>query len=242
MAGYYFLMSLLPPLPERLGDGLKAGLDAVSGLARKHAEQPDRDLLEMHLRSIDVSNFIALETGRRDLIPGGSLTREELAGARGLPGIFMDFSKEREKGRGRVYVYDRLWESYFRESFKLAESKKCAFLKRYIPWEIQLRNTLAGARRSGAPGDNEQHQVLPQFQDYDMEYLISGLREQRSPLEQERYLDRERLRFIAGCLDHDAFSLDALLGYLSRAMVFSRWQKAEQTFPIDKLLNAGGIK
>lgn len=242
MGNYYYLMSLLPPLPAALGQPLGADVAWLAAQARQNIDPADREVLEVHLLYADVANFISRESGRENFLPGGRLTPEDIDTQEGLPEVIIDFLRTQEGGTARPYVYDRLWEMYYALALQTAERSGNPFMKKYLPWEIQLRNTLTAWRASQAGLDPAGYLVAPNNNFYNFDQLLSGLKECAGPLEAERFLDRERLTFISGCLDHDGFSLDALLGYLSQAYIFSRWQDQDKPFDLDKITFAGEVK
>ncbi len=242
MGNYYYLMSLLPPLPAALGQPPGAGVAWLAAQARQNIAPADREALEAHLLYADVANFISRESGREIYLPWGRLTPEDIDTQENLPEVIVDFLKEQDQVTNRPYVYDRLWEMYYARVLQTAERSGNIFLKKYLPWEIQLCNTLTSWRAWQAGLDPAGYLVAPNNAAYNFDKLLSGLKECTGPLEAELYLDRERLRFISGCLDHDGFSLDALLGYLSQAYIFSRWQDQDKPFDLDKITFAGGVK
>lgn len=242
MGNYYYLMSLLPPLPAALGQPLGADAAWLADKARQNIDPADQEVLESYLQYADVANFISRESGRGKFLPGGRLTADEIANRKELPDVISDFLKEQDSGPARPYAYDRLWEKYYARALQIAERSDNAFLKKYLPWEIQLRNTLSSLRASQTGADPAGYLVAPNNSAYSFDQLLSGLKECSGPLEAEMYIDRERLKFISGCLDHDGFSLDALLGYLSQAYIFYRWQDSAQPFEVDKITFAGGVK
>lgn len=242
MGNYYYLMSLLPPLPAALGQPLGAGVAWLADQARQNIDPADREALEAHLLYADVANFISREAGREIFLPWGRLTLEDIDTQNDLPEVIIDFLKEQDGSLVRPYAYDRLWERYYTLALQTAERSGNIFLKKYLPWEIQLRNTLTSLRTSLAGLGPAGYLVAPNNAAYSFDQLLSGLKECAGPLESESHLDRERLKFISGCLDHDGFSLDALLGYLSQAYIYFRWQDQGKPFDLDKITFAGGVK
>ncbi len=242
MGNYYYLMSLLPPLPAALGQPLGADVSWLAAQARQNIAPADREALEAHLLYADVANFINRESGRENFLPGGRLTPEDIDTQEDLPELIRDFLKEQGQGTNRPYAYDRLWEMYHALVLQTAERSGNRFLNGYLPWEIQLRNALTAWRASQAGLNSDGYLVAPNNTFYNFDQLLAGLKECAGPLEAERFLDRERLTFISGCLDHDGFSLDALLGYLSQAYIYSRWQDQDKPFDLDKITFAGEVK
>jgi len=237
---YYYLMSLLPSLPETLGDPLPDGLDRLAQLARRNVEPGDSDLLELLLAQIDIVNYINQQTGRDIFLPGGSIMETDLKENRNLSPDIKEFLRQPEVSR--PFVYDRLWEIYLSRTLQKAEKLGNKFLKKYLPWEIQLRNALATMRAVQAGLEPSLYLARAGGEAYDLTPLLTVLKDCPGPLEAELYLDRERLKFVSACLDFDRFSLDALLGYLAQAMIFWRWENLKKPYDLNKITIAGGIK
>jgi hypothetical protein len=237
---YYYLMSLLPPLPESLGDQLPEGLDRLAQLARRNVEPDDSELLDLLLSQADILNYINHRTGRDVFMPGGFISQQDLEGNKNISQDIAEFLRQPEANR--PYAYDRLWEIYLTRALQTAEKRDNVFLKKYLLWETQLRNALTILRAGQAGLEKSSYLVAVGVETYDMGPVISGLKECSGPLEAELFLNRERLKFAAGCLNYDRFSLDALLGYLTQAMIFWRWKNLNKPYDLNKITIAGGIK
>jgi hypothetical protein len=237
---YYYLMSLFPPLPLELGETLHADLGWIADKAMLNVSPKDRDLLQAYLLSTDVINFINRESGRSRFIPGGLLALKNIVERRDLPEVIRDFLREPEMQR--QYAYDLLWEMYVNGTLQLAEKQNSHFLKNYLPWEIQLRNSLSVLRAAACGLEPAGFLVTPSIANYNFDDFISGLKECPGPLESELFIDRERLKFIATCLDYDAFSLDALLGYIAGARIHRRWQNLKKPYELNTITFSGGTK
>lgn len=225
MGAYYFLTCLLPPLPSTLGEKLSLPFSELSRMVRRHIQPADDALLKGHLSVIDAANFENLEQGRDLFLEGGALSREDLEARRNLPEFIRKFLDEKERGIRRAYLHDRLWELCYGALLALAGSEGCRYLLDYVPWEIELRNRLVALRLRESGGNVDDHAVLPGVRSADFTAMLSQLESQKNPLAAERYLDGERLKQIFHCQGHDPFSLDALLAFLSRAMIYGRWER-----------------
>ncbi|MCE5262487.1 MAG: DUF2764 domain-containing protein [Deltaproteobacteria bacterium] len=240
MGAYYFLICLLPPLPSSQGDKLSLPFSELSRMVRRHILPADEALLKGHLAVIDAANFEHREQGRDLFLEGGSISREDLEAGRNLPEFIRTFQEEKERGIRRVHLHDRLWELCYEELLRLAEKTGCRFLLDYIPWEIELRNRLTALRLREGSGNVEEHAVLPGIRNFDFTALLSQIEAQKNPLAVERYLDGERLKQIYHCQGNDPFSLDALLAYVSRAMIYGRWEKLQEPYDMKNFLYGGG--
>jgi hypothetical protein len=240
MGAYYFLICLLPSLPSTQGEKLPLPFAELSRMIRRHILPADDALLRSHLAVIDAANFEHREQGRDLFLEGGSLSREDLEAGRNLPEFIRVFLDEKERGIRRAHVHDRLWELCYEELLELAGKKGCRFLLDYVSWEIELRNRLAALRLRESGGSVEEHAVLPGIRSFDFTALLSQIEGQKNPLAVERYLDGERLKQIYHCQGNDPFSLDTLLAFVSRAMIYSRWEKLQEPYDMKNFLFGGG--
>jgi hypothetical protein len=241
MVDYYFLMCLLPPLPAALGDKMPLPFAEITGMIKRHIHPGGHyDLLCAHLLVVDTANWEQMDLERDLFMEGGLLSREEMTSHRDLPDFIRSFQEERERGIHLPYIYDRLWEIYYRYAHTVATHSLCRFLIDYLSWEIELRASLAALRARDEGVNPEEHAILGSFQSYDFSNLIAQFKSQKNPLLAERYLDEERLKQIYHCEGSSPFSLDALLAYLSRSMIYSRWEKISEPVDIENYLWHGG--
>jgi vacuolar-type H+-ATPase subunit C/Vma6 len=189
---------------------------------------------------IDAANWESLEQGREQFLEGGILSREELDARQNLPDFIRKFLDEKERGIRRTHIHDRLWELCYRALLAQAEEEGCRYLIDYVPWEIELRNRLVALRLRESGGNVDDHAVLPGIRSADFTAMLSQLESQKNPLAAERYLDGERLKQIFHCQGHDPFSLDALLAFLSRAMIYGRWEMLQAPYDMNNFLYGGG--
>jgi hypothetical protein len=240
MGAYYFLICLLPSLPSVPGEKMPLPFPELSRMIRRHIRSEDDPLLRSHLAVIDAANFENLEQGRDLFLEGGTVSREDLEAGRNLPDFIRAFLEEKERGIRRAHVHDRLWELCYEALLELAGKTGCRYLLDHVPWEIELRNRLAALRLREKGGNVEEHAVLPGIRNFDFTSLLSQIEGQKNPLAVERYLDGERLKQIYHCQGNDPFSLDALLAYVSRAMICNRWERLQEPYDMKNFLYGGG--
>ena len=240
MGGYYFFACLLPPIPSIPGEKLPVPFTEISRIIHRNIHPADDALLWAHLAVIDTANWENREQGQglfpgwRYPKPGGSRVQTEIC--RLLSGL-----SGGERARDSApYIPDRLWELYYGTLLSQAEKEKCRYLICYIPWEIELRNQLTALRLQNSSRGIEEHTIMPAIRNYDFTTLLSELDVQKNPLFAERYLDEERLKRICHCEVNDPFSLDNLLAFLSRAMIYSRWEKLQVPYDMNDFLYGGG--
>jgi hypothetical protein len=240
MGTYYFLLCLLPPLPSAPGEKMPLPFAELSRTVQRHILPSDDSLVRGHLAVIDAANFENRELGRDLFQEGGIVGREDLEAGRNLPEFILAFLEEKERGIRRVHPYDRLWELCYEALLVQAQKANCRYLLDYIPWEIELRNRLAALRLRETGGNAEERAVLPLIRNHDFTALLSQIEGQKNPLAVERALDGERLKQIYHCQGTDPFSLDALLAYVSRAMIYGRWERLQEPYDMNNFLFGGG--
>ncbi len=240
MGNYYCLMCLLPPMPVVLGEKMPLGFGEIAGVIKRNVLPEHIEIAFAHLQSVDAFNWEQMDQRRDFFLEGGFLSREDMAGAKDLPDFIRAFREEKERGIHRAYIYDRLWELYYSHAHAVAERFGCRFLIDYLSWEIELRLSLAAVRVREKGGNVDDHAILSALHPRDYSNLITQLKSQKNPLQAERYLDEERLRQIYRFEGSSGFSLDALLAYLLRSAIYSRWEKISERFDIETYLWHGG--
>ncbi|MBN1829406.1 MAG: DUF2764 family protein [Deltaproteobacteria bacterium] len=240
MSNYYFLMCLLPPMPTALGEKMSLGFGEIVGIVKRNIHPEHLEVAYAHIQSVDAFNWEQMDQKRDLFLEGGLLSRDDMAGNRELPDFIRAFREEKERGIHRAYLYDRLWELYYSHAHAVAERLGCQFLVDYLSWEIELRSSLAAIRVREKGGNIDDHAILGAVHSRDYSNLITQLKSQKNPLQAERYLDEERLRQIYRFEGSSGFSLDALLAYVTRSALYSRWEKISENFDIETYLWHGG--
>jgi len=236
MGKYYCLVNLIPPMPTLLGEKLPLPFTEISRIVRSHIEPEDRPLVESQLLAIDVANVETLHQGRPLFIEGGILSPEALERKTDLPLFIQIFLEEKDRGVRRPYLFDALWEEYYKFSYRLAQERNCQFLVSYLSLEIGLRNHLAMMRAKERGIEGEDYLILPHLSSQDLSAIAGQVRSQKNPLMAERLIDEERLKAIFHCEGSDPFSVDAVLAILARASLFSRWEKMAIPYEVDAIL------
>ncbi|KAF0160195.1 MAG: hypothetical protein FD159_2 [Syntrophaceae bacterium] len=240
MGAYYFLACLLPPLPSSLGEKLTVPFPDITRMVRRHIQPSDDDLLRAQLSIIDAANWESIDQGRDHFQEGGTLTYEEMETRQNLPAFIRQFLAEKERGIRRPHIYDRLWELCYGALLAQAQEEGCRFLIDYTVWEIELRNCLATLRLRESEGNITDHTIMPGIRTFDFSALLSQLDGQKNPLEAERIIEGERLKQIFHCQGADPFSLDAILAFLARAFIYSRWERMQIPYDIHNFIYSGG--
>jgi len=240
MGAYYFLTSILPPLPVSLGDKLVTSFAEISRMARRHIHPADDLLLKAQLSVIDAANWENMEQERDYFLEGGNLTQEEMQKRQNIPNFIRIFLQEKERGIRRAYTGDRLWDLCYGSILERAEEEGCRYLIDYTVWEVELRNRMIALRLRESEKNAADYTIRPSNRSFDFTALVSQLDNQRNLLDKERVLDVARLKQIFHCQGADPFSLDAILAFISRAFIYSRWEKLMMRYDIHNFLYGGG--
>ena len=240
MGAYYFLACLLPPLPLELGEKLMLDYSETLGMIKRSINSKDEAILNAYLYSIDVANWEHDDQQRDIFIEGGVLTKEDIKSKNNFPQFLKDFIDEKERVGRRAYVYDRLWERYYTYLYELAQKKNSKFLLDYLPWEIDLRNHLTAIRAKESGKDPEAFTLLSNFSAADFSNMMTQVKGKKNPLLVEGYVDTERLKQIVHCEGNSPFAIDAILAYISRLMIYSRWERINAPYEFYDFLYGGG--
>lgn len=242
MSNYYLLMCLLPPMPTVLGEKISLGFGEIAGIIKRNVQPEHIDIVHASLQGIDAFNWEQADQGRNLFLEGGTLSREEISGQINLPPFIKAFREEKERGLNRICLYDRFWELYYNHVLAVAHRYTCRFLIDYVSWEIEMRLALAAMRIKDKSGNFEEHVILKYLRSRDFTNFIAQVKSKKNPLEVERYLDEERLRQTYKFEGISGFSIDALMGYMTRAAIYYRWGKISENIDIDTYLWQGGSK
>ena len=154
------------------------------------------------------------------------MSREELEARQNLPDFIRNFLDEKERGIRRAYIYDRLWELCYGALLARAEEDGMPLSDRLYRLGDRAAQSSGGPASPGERGEiSPTMRSCPASGHSTFTSLLSQLEGQKNPLEAERIIDGERLKQIYHCQGNDPFSLDALLAFLSRAMIYSRWER-----------------
>ncbi|MFC1923752.1 DUF2764 family protein [Chloroflexota bacterium] len=123
---------------------------------------------------------------------------------------------------------DLLWANYYQHAFDVANgSSGSDFLKKWIAFEIGLRNALVLARAKSLGLDSHSYMVVDDIGSAKNEFdsLVTEWSSASDPLEGLRVLDRGRWRWINQNDDWFGFSDDELAAYAAKLILLKRWKR-----------------
>lgn len=101
-------------------------------------------------------------------------------------------------------------------------------LKKWVIFEVALRNELVRARASRQKADPLKFIRLPDFPDMQISHTALAAYRSTSILEGERILDEARWNFLESLSLGHYFDFDILLIYALKLKILERWEKIQQ--------------
>lgn len=222
---FEFLFSSLPALPDDTGAPLTLTPSKLFSMCDEEGGTAAR-LVRAILISFDVR---ALEMMGFGLEPfdAAIFTDEELAERKDFP-EWLTKALDSD-GEGYAYAFDRIWEAYYRELARLASETGSRFLKRWVSWEVGLRNEIGKLRavRAGHPdaslnigGISEEYaSIYRPALDSLVARMDAGFDQWR---EMDRSVEHLRLSKIRALAPLYTFTMDELCGYATRYVILRK--------------------
>ncbi|MBU1243277.1 DUF2764 domain-containing protein [Myxococcota bacterium] len=226
---YYRLVTALPPLPDGFGP-LSVPLPEVVALILDEVDGDHAELVHALLWFIDTQNAEALLLKKAFFDPRGTCTLEQMETRQSLP-AFLDEILRSEESLQPAQQVARLWNAYFAQLTAVAEKHKNRFLSEFVELETGLRNAIAHLRAEAMSVDPDLAMVQGGEGASLYQALVLRAAEAPDPETRERLLDRERVALYQELEGIDPFSIDAILSYLSAALVLDAWRVTEATDP-----------
>jgi hypothetical protein len=179
---------------------------------------------------IDTQNAEALLLKKSHFDPRGTCTQEQMETRQMLP-AFLDEILRSEESLQPAQQVARLWNAYFAQLAAIAEKLNNRFLSEFVELETGLRNAVARVGAEQMSGDPDLAQVQGGEGAQLYQALVLRAAEAPDPESRERLLDRERVALYLELEGIDPFSIDAILAYLSAALVLDAWRVTEATDP-----------
>lgn len=197
--------------------GLAELVDHLSGAPRAQR------LVEAVALLDDLEQREAFLAGELKQVEPTVLTLEQAKGEAPLPGYLL------EEGPAQSYTIelDRLWAAYFHYVYELGVQEGCEFLRRWVGFEVALRNALAVARARRLELEETGFVVAPELADpsWDFGPVVSDWSLAKTPLAGLQVVIRSRWEW---CDAHEAwftFSEDEILVYALRLMLLEQWRR-----------------
>ena len=147
------------------------------------------------------------------------LTNAQAKGEEPMP----DFLLTTEEPARKVPV-DSLWENYFKHSAKTAVNCGSNFLRKWVNFEVSLRNALVLARAKKLGFEAFDFVASQELSDdeYDFDSLVNEWSSASNPLSGLEVLDTARWQWVSENESWYSFSDDELAAYTSRLLLINR--------------------
>jgi len=177
------------------------------------------DLIEAILLGDDLINMQAVLCEEIEDADFTILTSAQVKGEEPMP----DFLRTSEEPARKVPV-DSLWKNYFKHTAKTAVSCGSGFLKKWVNFEVSLRNTLVIERAKKLGFESFDFVVSQELSDdeYDFDSLVNDWSAASNPLSGLEVLDRARMQWV---IENDrwfSFSDDELAAYTWKLLLINR--------------------
>lgn len=249
---YYFLVSYLPEihpddrkLKYRLADLLDEKVQIAPG---------DWEDVELLLLAGDILQIEKLLAGKETTVEftlyGRDFWKDQIKSPKEVPEWASDFFEDLSAAGVSARQLDRLYGAYFDFAVRKATSP---FLRRYLQFEIDIRNILSAvrARRKALPpaeylvGENDLVEILARSSAEDFgvrkDYAwIEQILEAESPLDIEQTVQRIRWDMVDAMIEPNQFEFDVILAYLVKLQILESnlARSKEQGLDIVKRLEA----
>ena len=214
---FYFLLTSLPALPT-LGEAPPMELGVFRELVR--AEPAAATIVDALLLEHDLllrEGVLAGEVSEPEAVV---LSAEEVRGEAPLP-EYLSFQPARAPRIGA----DAVWEGYYRYVDALGLRRRCDFLRRWVGFEVALRNAVARVRAEALELDPAGYLLA---EDLAREESAAGeaaedVASAADPLGALRAMDVARWQWLEDASGYFSFAIDELAAYARRLVLLTRW-------------------
>lgn len=223
----FYYLTTLPALGE-LGSTPSMGLADLVEHVRDHKQWSK--LLGVLVLLDDLQQREAFLAGELDEVEPSVLTVGQARNEAPLP---EELFKDQEPPEVTIET-DMLWADYFRYADRVARQHGSAFLKKWIAFEVALRNTLAAARAKRLGIDEAGYLVASELADTDEDFseALAEWESAPTPLAGLHAVVRARWEWLRRHEVWFTFSADELLVYAARIMLLEQWRRsADQDEP-----------
>lgn len=218
----YYILTSLPALePEAI-----PAITAVELRDKVEISRTAAEIIRAIILGDDLLKMQAIQSEELEDAETSVLTEAQVKGEDTLP----DFLQSPDEPERKVPV-DSSWENYFKYAAETAERYNSNFLKKWVDFEVSLRNALVAARAKKLGFDAHEFTVAPQFYDdkYDFDALMNDWISAANPLAGFEILDNARWRWVNENERWFSFSDDELAAYAVKLLLLSRKYRINQT-------------
>ncbi|MFP4053951.1 MAG: DUF2764 family protein [Phycisphaerae bacterium] len=228
----FYLITSLPSLGE-LGNA--PPISAEQLLQRVGIDHPAREAVEAILLGDDLLQRESAAAGEIEEVSPAVLTPAQARDEEPLPKPML--VEQRQAPR---VAADALWANYFHYVADVAAATGCEFLRRWVGFEVALRNTVAEQRATDLGLDASAYRVADDLSDEmaDLRSAVNEWSNAPNPLDALRALDRARWEWMNRNDAWFSFSDDELAVYAARLVLLIRWNRLTEAEGEDLLSSA----
>jgi hypothetical protein len=214
---HYFLLTSLPVLPVP-GEAPPLGLEDFRRLACEEASAAG--LIDALLLDYDLVLREAAAAGEVEAPSPVVLTAAQARGEAPLPMLAIP-----EPGAPRRIPADAVWEAYYRHVDALARQHGCDFARRWVGFEVDLRNALVAARAATLEVEADRYLVARDLagDEPGVDDVVAVWSQAADPLAALRALDQGRWEWTRQHSRRFSFALDELAAYARNLILVTRW-------------------
>ncbi len=215
-----YLLSALPTLGE-------LGSTPPMSLARLLEQVIDSEsnhiVLKALLLSDDLLQCQAFLSNEIDQAEPAVLSAAQVRNEEPLPD-YLEAASEDISGQNTI---DALWDTYYHYAAGVAENQKNSFLRRWIEYEVGLRNALVMARAKALNLDSQEYLVAEELGSAkeDFSNLINEWVSASDPVAGLKVLDAARWQWLWENDGWFTFEDDELAAYGAKLMLIQRWYR-----------------
>lgn len=221
MASLEYLLTLLPSIPENLGD--KVSIEEAYRLLKFEDDAKLSYLVDVLNAEDEIKNC-----GMQYFVLQNKSFNTELP--QSLPESFQEIffsfnSKTESKWMTDIYA---AWLDMLTKTSKEVGS---SLLAEWAKWEYSLRINLMIDRFKRAGIDFDEYEFVPDFlrfdSQYDTNYIVEAYRKCSEPMNAEKTIDKFRLDYIRSSAISYSFSADELIAYILELRIFARYARLD---------------
>ena len=218
----YYLLAKLPALGE-IGSVPPIGLAELMEHSRESSQEAELvGALILYDDLVQREAFLAGELADVDpAVLNPDVVRNEAA----LPEYLVSSGAPQD----HAVEVDSLWSTYFSYVAEVGRRERSQFLRRWVEFEVGLRNALAGERARRLGLDEAPYLVATELaaDDDDHSEILNTWATAQTPLDALQHVIRCRWNWLE---THDpwfSFSEDELLVYAARLMLLEQWHRVD---------------
>lgn len=221
MASLEYLLTLLPSLPNNLGD--KVSIEEAYRLLRTENNTKIDYLVDL-LSIEDKINNCGLQYYILQNKSFGVDLPESLPDS--FCKTFLSFN-EKSESEWMTAVYAAWFDLIIETGRKVGSS----LLPEWAKWEYSLRINMLLNRFKRAGLEIDESEIVPEFmrfdKPYDTDYIVDAYYKCSEPMKAEKTIDQFRLDFIRNSAISYSFSADELIAYMLELRIYARYSRLD---------------